>query len=101
MRKLAASLIPLALAAVPKGDTGRGKAVFEKHCQECHETSTKEEKVGPGLQGLRTGKLPDGRKAGHDELLDIVNTGPAEMPAFKDTLTEQQKEDLVAFLMTL
>ncbi|MES1257907.1 MAG: cytochrome c [Acidobacteriota bacterium] len=84
-----------------KGDAARGKAVFESTCEECHDPYSREERVGPGLQGLKIGKLPDGRPATHDKLLDIVNNGPAEMPAFKDRLTEQQKEDVVAFLMTL
>ena len=84
-----------------KGDIQHGKTVFNDNCSECHESESKEEKVGPGLQGLKLGKLPDGRKATHDQLLDIINTGPAEMPSFKDQLSGQEKEDLVAFLLTL
>lgn len=90
-------------AATPplKGDVARGKQIFESTCDECHDAYSREERVGPGLQGLKVGKLPDGRPATHDKLLDIVNNGPAEMPSFKDRLTEQQKEDVVAFVMTL
>ncbi|HVW83698.1 MAG TPA: cytochrome c [Bryobacteraceae bacterium] len=85
----------------PKGDVARGKVVFENNCDECHDAYSKEERVGPGLQGLKAGKLPDGRAATHDKLLDIINTGPAEMTSFQDRLTEQEKEDVVAFVMTL
>jgi mono/diheme cytochrome c family protein len=88
-------------ATVEKGDAARGKQIFENTCDECHDAYSREERVGPGLQGLKSGKLPDGRPATHDKLLDIVNNGPAEMPAFRDRLTEQQKEDVVAFVMTL
>ena len=104
------SLIP-ALAAVciaaaqgtsaKKGDLERGREVFIDNCAQCHEAYSKEEKVGPGLQGIKDGKLPDGKPATHDKLLDIVNNGPAEMPSFEDRLTEQEKEDVVAFVMTL
>jgi mono/diheme cytochrome c family protein len=94
-------LAVLAFAAAPKGDTVRGKVVFENNCAECHQSDSKDETIGPGLKGLKEGKLPDGRKATHDQLLDIINTGPAEMTAFKDVLTEQEKEDVVAFVMTL
>lgn len=87
--------------AAPKGDSARGKAVFENTCDECHDAYSREERVGPGLQGLKSGKLPDGRPATHEKLLDIVNNGPAEMPSFRDRLNEQEKEDVVAFLMTL
>ena len=84
-----------------KGDAARGKALFEINCDECHDGYSREARVGPGLQGLKNGKLPDGRPATHDKLIDVVNNGPAEMPSFKERLTEQQKEDIVAFLMTL
>jgi len=82
-------------------DVKRGKVVFENVCGECHEAYSREEKTGPGLEGVKNGQLPDGRKATHDRLLDIINNGPAEMPALRDRLTEQEKEDVVAFVLTL
>lgn len=85
----------------PTGDVARGKIVFENVCGECHEAYTREEKAGPSLQGTKNGQLPTGRKATHDRLLDIVNDGPAEMPKLKDRLTEQEKEDVIAFVLTL
>ncbi len=89
------------LFAAPKGDVGRGKIVFEQNCAECHDAYSQEVVTGPGLKGLKNGKLPSGRAATHDKILDIVNNGPAEMTSFKDRLTEQEKEDVVAFVMTL
>jgi mono/diheme cytochrome c family protein len=85
----------------PRGDVTRGKVVFDNNCDDCHDAYSKDERVGPGLKGIKDGKLPDGRKATHDQVLDIINTGPAEMTSFKDRLTEQEKEDVVAFVMTL
>jgi mono/diheme cytochrome c family protein len=85
----------------PRGDVARGKIVFDNNCDDCHDAYSRDERVGPGLQGIKDGKLPDGRKATHDQILDIINTGPAEMTSFKDRLTEQEKEDVVAFVMTL
>jgi mono/diheme cytochrome c family protein len=85
----------------PRGDAVRGKVVFADNCDDCHDAYSKEVRVGPGLQGTKDGKLPDGRKATHDQILDIINTGPAEMTSFKDRLSEQEKEDVVAFVMTL
>jgi mono/diheme cytochrome c family protein len=85
----------------PRGDVARGKVVFADNCDDCHDAYSKEVRVGPGLQGIKDGKLPDGRKATHDQILDIINTGPAEMTSFKDRLSEQEKEDVVAFVMTL
>ena len=85
----------------PRGDVARGKVVFADNCDDCHDAYSKDVRVGPGLQGTKDGKLPDGRPATHDRILDIINTGPAEMTSFKDRLTEQEKEDVVAFVMTL
>jgi cytochrome c6 len=83
------------------GNAERGKAVFENNCADCHYPDSRDVKVGPGLQGVKEGKLPDGRAATHDKLLDIINTGPAEMPSFKDRISEQEKEDVVAYVLTL
>jgi cytochrome c6 len=93
--------IAFAQTARPQGSVTRGGKVFDDNCAQCHYPDSKDEKVGPGLQGVRDGKLPDGRAATHDRILDIVNTGPAEMTSFKDRLSEQEKEDVVAYVMTL
>jgi mono/diheme cytochrome c family protein len=93
--------ICFAQSAPAKGDAAIGKEVFLNHCEECHDAYSKDEKVGPGLQGVKDGKLPDGKAATRDALLDVINTGPAEMPSFKDRLTDREKEDVIAFVMTL
>ncbi len=91
-----------AIWATPdKGSPVRGKVVFDNNCADCHDPESREERVGPGLKGAKEGKLPDGRPATHDKLLDIINTGPAEMPSFKDRISEQDKEDVVAYVLTL
>jgi mono/diheme cytochrome c family protein len=87
--------------AAPKGDVARGKKVFLNHCEQCHDPYSKDEDVGPGLEGIKDGKLPDGKPATREILLDLINTGPAEMPSFKDRLTEAEKEDVIAFVMSL
>ena len=57
--------------------------------------------MGPGLQGVKSGKLPSGGKATREVILDLVNNGQDAMPPFKDTMTEQQREDVTAYVMTL
>src|SRR3981081_1125751 len=92
-------LIPHAQA--DQGHPAAGKDVFKAKCAECHNADNKEVKEGPGLQGVKDGKLPSGRKATHDVILDLVNKGQDAMPAFKDILTDQQREDVTAYVMTL
>ena len=78
-----------------------GKAIFKEKCAECHNADNRESKDGPGLEGVKNGKLPSGRPATHDVILDLVNKGQESMPAFKEVLTEQQREDVVAYVLTL
>jgi len=95
------TVLTFAQSARPKPDAARGKLVFDDNCADCHYRDSKDEKVGPGLEGVKNGTLPSGRKATHDRILDVVNNGPAEMTSFQDRLTEQEKEDVVAYVMTL
>ena len=82
-------------------DPEAGKVIFKEKCAECHHADNKETKDGPGLQGVKNGKLPSGRPATHDVILDLVNKGQESMPAFKEVLTEQQRENVVAYVLTL
>lgn len=112
MRGFAAAIVVLVCYLAPspgdepkatalKGDLKRGERLFDARCADCHDAFSKEERIGPGLQGISKGKLPDGRKATFELLLDIINTGPAEMTSFKDLLTEQEKADIAAYVLTL
>jgi mono/diheme cytochrome c family protein len=94
-------LLLVSAAQTGKGDPGPGKELFKAKCAECHNADSKEAKVGPGLQGVKNGKLPSGGKATREVILDLVNNGQDAMPPFKDTMTEQQREDVTAYVMTL
>jgi mono/diheme cytochrome c family protein len=80
-----------------------GKALFEKKCAFCHATTTDERKLGPSLKGLKGGVMPDaiGKAATKENILLKVNDGGGGMPAFRDLLTKEEKEAIVAYAMTL
>src|SRR4051812_43126014 len=112
MIKVLLTILPMAIllfaaddkkpaASELKGDLQRGRAIFDNVCAECHDSNSKDEGIGPGLKGIKEGKLPDGNKATREKLLDIINRGPAEMPSFRDKFTEQEKADVVDFVLTL
>ena len=88
-------------AKAPAGDVAKGKDLFEANCEVCHNADSTEGKVGPGLKGVKDGKLPSGKDATHDQILETVNAGGGGMPAYKELITDQEKEDVVAYVMTL
>ena len=78
-----------------------GKDVFEAQCLSCHNADSAEDKDGPGLKGVKDGKLPSSKPATRDTILDLVNKGRDAMRAFKDTLTDSQKQQVVSYVMSL
>ena len=68
----------LALAQM-KPDPSAGKLIFEQKCSECHESDSEETKIGPGLKGVKEGKLPSGKKATHDNILEILEDAVAQL----------------------
>jgi mono/diheme cytochrome c family protein len=89
------------MVSAPKGDATKGKAVFEQ-CAVCHNADSDEKKMGPGLKGLfKKDKMTNGKKPTDAAVLDKINEGGNGMPAYKDTLSDQEKDDLVAYLKTL
>ena len=83
------------------GDVAKGKELFEGKCIVCHNTDSNEKKIGPGLKGTKDGKLPSGKNATRDVLLEIINVGGGGMPAYKELLTDEEKNDVIAFCLTL
>jgi mono/diheme cytochrome c family protein len=90
----------------------RGQAVYTQHCLACHGTEGK----GPaGDWRIRdaAGRFPpppldDSAHAWHHPtavLLEVIREGSpggqGNMPAWKDTLSEQQMQDVVAYIKSL
>lgn len=105
MNKMSAFLGALALiAAAPlaaAGDAEAGQELFDGKCAVCHNTDSKDKKIGPGLAGIKEGKLPSGKDTNDENLLENINVGGNGMPAFEKLLTDEEKEHLVAYLKTL
>jgi len=84
-----------------KGDPEKGKAVFEQ-CAICHNPDSDEKKMGPGLKGLfKKDKLSNGKKPTEANVRARIDEGGSGMPAYKDMLSDQEKDDLIAYLKTL
>ncbi len=90
------------LAAGKDGSAPKGKAVYEQQCVMCHNANSTERKVGPGLKGLfKHEKLANGKKATEQNIRAQIDGGGNGMPAYKDMLSQQERDDLVAYLKTL
>ena len=83
------------------GNAENGKELFETKCSVCHNADSKEKKIGPGLQGIKDGKLPSGKDATPENVMENLNKGGGGMPAFEKLLTDEEKADVVAYVLTL
>jgi mono/diheme cytochrome c family protein len=78
--------------AAPKGDPVAGKAVFASAgCGACHtlKAAGSTGAVGPNLDQL---------KPAYDRIVHQVEVGGGPMPAFKNTLSAKQIQDVAAFV---
>src|SRR3954464_6743106 len=83
------------------GDAAKGKAVFEQ-CGVCHNPDSDEKKMGPGLKGLyKKAKMTNGKAPTDATVRARIDEGGSGMPAYKDMLSETEKDDLIAYLRTL
>jgi len=94
------------MTAIPRllpaaGDAAKGKAIFEQ-CGVCHNADSEEKKMGPGLKGLfKRDKMTNGKKPTEATVRAKIDEGGNGMPAYKDMLSDQEKDDVIAYLKTL
>lgn len=78
----------------------RGAAVFQHDCSRCHYPTSTQGMHGPGLQAITKVKaMPSGMPPTNDNLIDVIVHGRGMMPPTQ--LTDQQLQDLLAYLRTL
>lgn len=80
-----------------------GRKIYDQYCDRCHEPDSTKGKKGPGLKGMFQHKYLSlsGLPANDERVTDIIRLGRNEMPAFSQTLNQQQIDDLLAYLHTL
>src|ERR1043166_2810504 len=95
MMVLTLGVAPVAGWSAPKGDAEKGKEVFQQ-CGVCHNADSDEKKMGPGLKGLfKKDKLvSNGKKPTDATVKAKIEEGGNGMPAYKDMLSDQEKDDL-------
>ena len=89
------------MLSATKGSAVKGKAVFES-CAVCHNPDNTEKKMGPGLKGFfKKDKMANGKKVTDANVKERIDEGGQGMPAYKDMLSDTEKDDLMAYLKTL
>jgi cytochrome c len=84
------------------GNATKGKSVFEDNCSVCHNADSTEKKGGPGLKGLmKKAKMNNGKAPTEANVRAIVNAGGSGMPSFADQLTDEERDNVIAYLKTL
>jgi cytochrome c2 len=80
-----------------------GRKVYDDYCDRCHEPYSTRGKKGPSLKGIY--KKPffpaSGMPSNDDRMTDVIRFGREKMPGFGPVLSQQQINDLIAYLHTL
>jgi mono/diheme cytochrome c family protein len=80
----------------------RGHDQFQAHCAQCHNDRTNEPLNGQSLRGIfKKEYLDSGAPANDDRVMDAILYGRPMMPALGNTMTPDQRDDLLAYLHTL
>ena len=79
-----------------------GREIYVERCGGCHYPNSSAPLHGPGLYAiLRNPYLPSGAPADDERVTDAILRGRNMMPAFGNTMDEQQLQELLAYLHTL
>lgn len=80
-----------------------GRKIYDAECDRCHEPYSTRGKKGPGLKGVFQHKYLSlsGLPANDERVSNIVRMGRNEMPGYSQKLSEQDIQDLLAYLHTL
>jgi mono/diheme cytochrome c family protein len=80
-----------------------GRRIYDQRCDQCHEPYSSRGKKGPGLKGVFKKQYlsESGLPANDDRVGEIIRFGRSKMPAYGQTLNDQQIQDLLAYLHTL
>jgi len=80
----------------------RGRRLFNQSCAQCHRAYSDDKLNGPTLQAVfKKPGLPSGIPANDDRVRETIELGRAKMPGFRNLFSDDQVQDLIAYLHTL
>ncbi len=80
-----------------------GRHIYDQYCDRCHAAYSSKDRKGPSLKGVfrRQYLGVSGMPANDDRVTDIIRLGRNKMDGFGQVLTQEQINDLLAYLHTL
>jgi mono/diheme cytochrome c family protein len=80
-----------------------GRRLYDQYCERCHEPYSSRDKKGRSLQGVFKKQFlsQSGMPANDARVGEMILTGRNMMPAFGQVISQQQVQDLLAYLHTL
>lgn len=80
-----------------------GRHIYDQQCLRCHEPYSSRGSKGPALKGVFKSEYlsKSGLPANDERVSEIILQGRATMPGFARALTQDQVQDLLAYLHTL
>lgn len=80
-----------------------GRHIYDQYCDRCHAPYSSRKRQGPSLRGVfkRQYLQASGLPANDDRARDIIRMGRNKMEGFSNVLTDEQVNDLLAYLHTL
>lgn len=80
-----------------------GRKLYDQYCDRCHNPYSTRGRQGPGLKGVF--KKPylavSGIPANDARVGEIIRIGRGKMEGFSNVLTQQQLDDMLAYMHTL
>jgi len=80
-----------------------GRQLYDNYCDRCHEPYSSRGKKGPSLKGVFKKQYlsVSGLPANNERMTEIIKYGRSKMEGFGQVMTDQQIQDLLAYLHTL
>lgn len=80
-----------------------GRHIYDQYCDRCHAPYSSRKRQGPSLRGVFKHQYlsVSGMPANDDRVMDIIRYGRDKMPGYGQVLSQEQINDLLAYLHTL
>lgn len=98
---IALAVLGAGIATAQSSGSDKGAQVFKTKCAMCHGQDGKGQTAMGKANHLKDLASSDVQSVHDSDLKNIIENGKGKMPAYKGKLTDEQVEQVVAYLRTL